>query len=74
MTNKPKKNVKVSNILLVVICTMITLYTIAAFVLQFFTSVEISSTLTTSFFSFWAGELLMLCGIKISKVIKDRDE
>ena len=72
MTNKPKK--KVSNILLVVICTMITLYTIAAFVLQFFTSVEISSTLTTCFFSFWAGELLMLCGIKISKVIKDRDE
>ena len=43
--NKPKR--KVSNLMLVVICTMIILYTAADFALQYFTSVEVSPTLTT---------------------------
>ena len=41
---KPKK--KVSNIMLVLICFMIIGYTVADFVLQYFTSIEVSPTLT----------------------------
>ena len=63
---KPKK--KVSNMMLVLICTMIILYTIAAFVLQYFTSVEISPTVTTSWYAFWGGELICLASIRITKV------
>ena len=68
MNNKPKK--KVSNIMLVLICFMIILYAAANFALQYFTSIEVSPTLTTAWFSFWGGEILCLTGIKISKVIK----
>lgn len=65
MKNKTKK---VSNIMLVVICIMIFLYTVASFILQYFTSVEISSTLTTAWFAFWGSELLSLMVIKTSKL------
>ena len=64
--NKPKK--KVSNIMLVLICTMIILYTAATFVLQYFTSVEISPTLTTAWFAFWGTEIVALAAIKAAKV------
>ena len=70
--NKPKK--KVSNIMLIIVCIMITIYTAADFILQYYTSVEVSPTLTTAWFTFWGSELLMLTGIKISKVIKDKDD
>ena len=66
MSNKPKK--KVSNIMLVLICTMIILYTAAAFVLQYYTSIEISPTVTTSWYAFWGGELICLASIRITKV------
>ncbi len=69
---KPKK--KTSNVMLVVVCLMIILYAIASFVLQFFTQVEISPTLTTAWFSFWGAEVISLAGIKISKVIKGERE
>ena len=72
MNNKPKK--KVSNIVLVIACVMIILYTAANFVLQYFTSVEVSPTLTTAWFTFWASELFMLAGIKISKVLANKDD
>lgn len=65
-----KKKKKVSNIMLVLICTMIILYAAASFALQYFVQTEISSTLTTAWFSFWGCEILALSGIKISKVIK----
>ena len=65
---KPKK--KVSNIMLVLICTMIILYTAADFALQYFTNIEVSPTLTTAWFTFWGSELLCLAGIRVSKVIK----
>lgn len=65
---KPKK--KVSNIMLVLICTMIIAYTVADFALQYFTSVEVSPTLTTAWFSFWGSELICLTGIRVSKVVK----
>lgn len=63
---KPKK--KVSNIMLVLICTMVILYTIAAFALQFFTQIEISPTVTTAWYAFWGVELINLTLIKTSKI------
>ncbi len=62
------KKRKTSNIVLAVSIAAIVVYTIASFVLQYFTGVEISSTLTTCFFSFFGGEMLVIGGIKISKV------
>jgi biotin transporter BioY len=70
--NKPKK--KVSNIMLVLICTMIILYTGATFALQYFTEVEISPTLTTAWFAFWGTELVALAAIKTSKLKHQKDE
>lgn len=71
MTEKSKK--KVSNIMLAITCTMIILYAAANFALQYFTSVEVSPTLTTAWFAFWSSEVFMLAGIKISKVLKGTD-
>jgi hypothetical protein len=68
MSNKPKK--KVSNIMLVLICTMIILYTAADFALQYFTSIEVSPTLTNAWFAFWGTELVALAAIKTTKVIR----
>ena len=62
------KKKKVSNIVLAVSITAIVIYTSASFAIQYFTGVEISSTLTTCFFSFFGGEMLIIGGIKISKV------
>ena len=67
MANKNKKK-KVSNVMLVIICIMIILYTIADFVLQYFTQIEVSPTLTTAWFAFWGTELVALAAIKTSKV------
>jgi biotin transporter BioY len=66
MANKPKK--KVSNIMLTLICIMIILYTVADFALQYFTSIEVSPTLTTAWFAFWGTEIIALAAIKTSKV------
>ena len=66
--SKPKK--KVSNIMLVLICTMIILYTAADFALQYFTSIEVSPTLTNAWFAFWGTELVALAAIKTTKVIR----
>jgi hypothetical protein len=49
---------------------MVILYTAADFVLQYFTSIEVSPTLTTAWFAFWGGEAGFLTCIKISKVLK----
>lgn len=68
MEEKNKK--KVSNIMLVVVCIMIILYTVADFALQYFTSIEVSPTLTTAWFAFWGSELFCLAGIRVSKVFK----
>ena len=68
MNNKPKK--KVSNIMLVVVCLMIILYAAADFALQYFTSVEVSPTLTTAWFAFWGTEIVALAGLRVSKVLK----
>ena len=47
---------------------LILVYTITAFVLQFVCSVEVSPTLTTCFYTFFAVEMLSLAGIKSRKV------
>ena len=62
------KKLKTSTVMLVIICIMIILYTIADFALQYFTSVEVSPTLTTAWFAFWGTELVALAAIKTSKV------
>lgn len=54
--------------MLVLICTMIILYTAADFALQYFAGIEVSPTLTTAWFSFWGVELVALAAIKVSKV------
>lgn len=59
---------KVSNIMLVLICAMIILYTAADFALQYFANVEVSPTLTTAWFTFWTVEIVALAAIKTSKV------
>lgn len=59
---------KTSNIMLAISCLMIILYTIAAFGLQYATSIEVSSTLTTAWFGFWGAEIISLAAIKTSKV------
>lgn len=58
----------VSNLMLLLIIIMVTVYTVATFVLQYFTSVEISPTLTTAWFAFWGAEIVSLAAIKTSKV------
>lgn len=67
------KKRKVSNIMLVLICTMIILYTAATFLLQYFTNVEISPTLTTAWFAFWGTELVALAAIRTSKLKHQKD-
>ena len=63
----PKKERKVSNIMLGAIVVAIIGYTVAAFALQFITGNEISSTLTAAWFSAWTVELCALATIKITK-------
>lgn len=65
---------KVSNIMLVLICVMIILYTAANFALQYFTSIEVSPTLTTAWFAFWGTELVALAAIKTTKVKHGKDD
>lgn len=69
-----KQKKKVSNIMLVIICTMIIGYTIADFALQYFTQIEVSPTLTNAWFAFWGTELIALTAIKTSKVKHGKDD
>lgn len=71
---KDKKQKSTSKALIVLICIMIILYTAADFALQAFAQVEVSPTLTQSWFTFWGAELVVLAGIKVSKVIKGEDK
>lgn len=74
MSKSKKQKKKVSNIMLVISCLMIILYSIANFILQYYTSVEVSPTLTEHWFKFWSAEIFLLAGIKISKVFKGVNE
>lgn len=68
-----KQKKKVSNIMLTLIVIAIILYTIANFILQYFTSVEVSPTLTTAWFAFWGVELVNLTFIRTTKVKYGQD-
>ena len=59
--------------MLVLICGMIIVYTIANFVLQYFTQIEVSPTLTTAWFAFWGVELINLTIIKTNKIKHNQD-
>ena len=65
-----RKRRKVSNVMLVIIVTAILAYTVASFWLQYKTGVAPDSTLTTLFYAFWTSEIVLLTGIRISKVVK----
>lgn len=65
---------KTSNKMLVAAVVNILWFTIVAIILQFKTSVELSSTLITCWYAFWTCEIFALAGIKISKVYKKNDE
>ena len=69
----PSKRRKVSNIMLVVIVSAITIYTVANFWITYTTGASIDSTLTTCFYAFWASELVAPATLKTSKIIKGVD-
>lgn len=66
-----KKERKVSNVMLVVIVIAIVGYAIANLYLQYNMGIEISSTLTTCWYSFWGVEIAALGAIKVTKVKND---
>ena len=68
-----KEKKEVSKVMLVLIVIAIVLYTVADFVLQYFTSIEVSPTLTTCWFAFWGTEIVALAVIKTSKVKHQKD-
>ena len=69
----PVKKMKTSNIVLTFSIVAIVLFTIACLFIQYRIGTEVSSTLITLWFSFWTVEIVALTGIKISKVVKNRD-
>lgn len=72
-TNEDKKKAKTSNIILMIAIIAITLYTIAALIIQYNTGTEVSSTLSTLWYGFWTVEITVLAGIKVTKVIKENN-
>lgn len=71
---KAKKKRKVSNIMLTISVVSIVLYTIANFWLMYSKGYCMDSAVTTAIFSFFGGELLILGGMKTSKIIKGTDD
>ena len=70
---KQKKKMSTSKIILIVAIIAIVAFTIASFILQFMTGTEISSTLIEYWYKFWTVEIVVLSGIKVSKVFKARN-
>lgn len=69
--NKYSRKVKTSNKVLASSIVAVILFTIACLYIQYTTSMEVSSTLITLWYSFWTVEIVSLAGIKISKVFKE---
>lgn len=74
MSTQDSSKKKVSNIMLVLICAMIILYTAADFALQYFAGIEVSPTLTTAWFAFWSVEIVALAAIKTSKLKHNKEQ
>ena len=70
---KQLKNPKMStsNKVLISAIMAVVLFTIACLYIQYATSIEVSSTLITLWYSFWTVEIVSLAGIKVSKIFKD---
>lgn len=64
---------KTSNIVLLATISAIVVYTIVCLYIQYNTTMEVSSTLTKLWFTFWTVEIGALTGIKVTKVIRERD-
>lgn len=60
---------KVSNVMLVVSTIAIIGYVVADYFLQYTAGVELSPTITPYWFGFWTGEIFLLAGIKVTKLI-----
>jgi hypothetical protein len=71
---KEKKKKHYAQKLLPWIIVAVMLYTISAFVLQFFNGTEISPTLTTAYFAFWGTEIIAIATIKSVKEGKKNKE
>lgn len=65
-----RKRIKTATKVLIVSVLNIIWFTVAAILLQFKTSVELSSTLITCWYTFWTCEIFAIAGIRISKVMK----
>ena len=65
---KSRRKKHFSDYIVAAAITAIALYTVAAVVLQFCGLAEVSSTLTTCWFSFWTVEIVALAAIKGNKV------
>lgn len=64
---------KTSNKVLAVAVLAIVLFTIACLYIQYKTEVMINDTLITFWYTFWTAEIVSLAGIKVTKVIKNRN-
>ena len=65
-----RKRIKTATKVLIVSVLNIIWFTVAAILLQFKTSVELSSTLITCWYTFWTCEIFAIAGIRIRKVMK----
>lgn len=65
---KSKKKRSFADYIVFVSIFMVTTFTLAAFILQFEGSMEISATLTTCWFAFWTVEIVALASIRNVKV------
>lgn len=63
--------ISTSNKVLITAIVAVLLFSIACLYIQYVTSIEVSSTLITLWYSFWTVEVVSLAGIKVTKVIKD---
>jgi hypothetical protein len=67
---KQKKKMTTSNKVLAAAIIAVIAFTALSFVLQFTVGLEVPATLTEYWYKFWTCELIVLSGIKVSKVFK----
>lgn len=68
------KKRRVSNIMLVIVIFAVVAYAVADFILQYHMGIEMSSTLTTCWYTFFGAEIFALAGIKVSKVWRSSND
>ena len=69
-----KKKRHFANYIVFLSIIAVTVFTAAAFILQFKGYVEISSTLTTCWFAFWTAEIIALASIRNQKTKHEKKE